>query len=229
MNPVDDEDKKMRIGHRARMMQRCFDDKLVDYEMLEYALSLVIPRCDVRKPARRLLEKFGSLYGVLAASPQDMMTVKGIGPRVASCLKNTRNMMMCAFQQNFSNTPVFRDVTALYNYCRLLVGGKLVEELHVLYLGADMRLLGDERHSIGTINKSSIYMREIVHHAMNHGARFILLLHNHPTPMMSFSEIDTEITQGIMQMIHGMELDLYDHLLVSGNIVYSARNMNMLN
>ena len=89
-------------------------------------------------------------------------------------------------------------------------------------------MIEDSLHSSGTIDWAAVYVREIVKKALDLNARYIVLLHNHPTPYVSFSSQDIEMTMEIESALEKLNIGLYDHLLVSGDVVYSARNMHLL-
>mgnify|MGYP000302549879 CR=1 FL=1 len=59
-------------GHRQRMRRQLKTsgmDSLSDVQVLEVLLYYAIPRADTNPIAHRLLERFGSLSGVLEAAP----------------------------------------------------------------------------------------------------------------------------------------------------------------
>ena len=216
------------VGHRERMRQKFLDGKLADYELLELALGFAIPRRDVRPLSRALMKKFGSVYQILTASVDELASVSGMGRNSAIFIKVMHSMMTIGFRNYLAKVPLFHDYSQFENYCRLQVGCKSVEELHVLYLDNRKCLLEDECHSVGTINESSIYPREIARRALELGARSVALVHNHPTPYMSFSKQDTNATLELMSVLSAINIALYDHYVVSGSTVYSARNMHLL-
>ena len=50
-------------GHRARLRQRLIDggpDALLDHEIVEFLLTLTIPRVDTKAMAKDLIRRFGS-------------------------------------------------------------------------------------------------------------------------------------------------------------------------
>lgn len=57
-----------------------------DHEVLELLLFYAVPRQDVNPMAHALLDRFGSLPGVLDASIEDLCTVHGVGPKIARFL-----------------------------------------------------------------------------------------------------------------------------------------------
>lgn len=81
--------KHLHAGHRSRMRRRFLRDGLssfADHEVLELLLFYVVPRQDVNPMAHALLDKFGSLPGVLDASIEDLCTIHGVGPKIAQFL-----------------------------------------------------------------------------------------------------------------------------------------------
>ena len=221
-------DLSFRIGHRERLRQKFLDDQLADYELLELLLSFAIPRRDVRPLARGLMAKFGGIHQVLTAPIEELMKYDGVGKNTAIFIKAIHKTMLLGYKACLDKRPVFHDEKILTNYCKMLLSGKQKEEFHVLYLGADLRLLHHDLHSVGTVASSAVYPREILNRALDVGARSVVLLHNHPTPCTSFSTEDIEITDKIKEILEKVEIRLHDHYVVSGGLIYSARNMFLL-
>ncbi len=220
--------KSWRDGHRERLREKFLTAKLVDYELMELLLGYAIPRRDVRPVARQLLQTFGGIYQVLMAPIDELIKIDGMGQSAATYIKIMHDLMRRGYQGALKQQPVFYETDQLMDYCRLLVGGKTIEEFHILYLDKTFRLLADDLHSSGTVDWAAVYPKEILKRVLDLGARVVIMLHNHPTPNMSFSNDDIELTRTLQAMLHTIDVELYDHLLVSGNLVYSAKNMFLL-
>ena len=70
-------------GHYANLRQRFLRndiDGFLDYEVIELLLKLADNRRDQKSSAKRLIEEFQSLKGVLEASPIQLEKVEGVGP-----------------------------------------------------------------------------------------------------------------------------------------------------
>lgn len=226
---MDKSDLSFRIGHRERLRQKFLDGNLADYELLELLLSFAIPRRDVRPLARGLMAKFGGIHQVLTAPIENLMKYDGVGKNTAVFIKAIQKIILLDYKSGLKSGPVFRDEKVLANYCKMLLSGKSTEEMHILYLGPEMSLIQDDLHSAGTANWSAVYPREIMKRALDLNARSVVMLHNHPTPHMSFSQDDIEITTEIRDMLAMVDIELHDHYVVSGDIIYSARNLFLLN
>ena len=77
-------------GHRQRVRERFLrvgGEAMEDYEILELALQLVVPRRDTKALAKTLLREFGSFSGVFNASEARLGQIKGLGPTTIAHLK----------------------------------------------------------------------------------------------------------------------------------------------
>ncbi|MBR1983379.1 MAG: RadC family protein [Clostridia bacterium] len=81
-------DSQIHAGHRERMINRflSYPESLNDHEILEILLYNIVPRIDTNPLAHRLIRVFGSLAAVLSATEKELITVEGVGRKVASGL-----------------------------------------------------------------------------------------------------------------------------------------------
>jgi len=78
------------LGHRERLRQRFLaggPDALQDYELLELVLFGANPRRDTKPLAKALLKEFGDFAEVVAADPERLKAVKGMGDVALVTLK----------------------------------------------------------------------------------------------------------------------------------------------
>jgi DNA repair protein RadC len=74
--------------------------------------------------------------------------------------------------------------------------------------------------SVGSINSSVVHPREVFKTAILSNAANILLLHNHPSGVVSPSEADIEITDRLLQASEIMGIRLLDHIIVGRDSKY---------
>lgn len=220
--------KSLQQGHRTRLRQKFLAGQMADYEIFELLLTYVIPRRDVRTLSRQLYNKYRSIHKLLAAPVEDLIKNDGIKENAATFFKMIHKITEMEYRFVLDESPIFHNYEKLENYCKLLLADKPLEEFHVMYLDAQHKLISDELHSSGTVDWAPVYIREIAKKALEFNARDVVLVHNHPTPGLSFSSQDIQITKEIEITLEKLDIYLYDHLLVSGDVVYSARNLNLL-
>lgn len=82
-------------GHRQRMKKVYLShgfDAFAPHEVLEFLLYFVIPYSDTNPLAHRLIDRFGSLRGVLEASMEELCSVDGVGDSTATFLSDITNI-----------------------------------------------------------------------------------------------------------------------------------------
>src|ERR1700761_5433074 len=102
-------DKPHYLGHRERLRDRATAGGLAalpDYELLELYLFRAIPRGDVKPLAKQLLARFGSLGGVLGATPEELRTVSGVGEALALDLKLLHEASLRTAREQVVSRPV---------------------------------------------------------------------------------------------------------------------------
>jgi DNA repair protein RadC len=223
------QEEKFYIGHRERLKEKFLEDKLTEYELLELLLSFAIPRRDVKPLSRTLIKHFGSVYYVMVAEYDELIKVSGVGRSTAILIKLICEMMKLNHAKVLENTQVFYNPKALEEFCRMQIAGKTNEEVHVIYLDANFKMIKHELHSRGSIESSNIYVDKILQYSLNNGVKSIVLLHNHPVTDNMFSSQDIQITQTIADTLETCGLHLYDHYVVASGVLYSMREKGFLN
>ncbi|MDZ5762627.1 putative RadC-like JAB domain-containing protein [Candidatus Cyrtobacter comes] len=225
-------DQENFLGHRKRLKERFLRSPLrtfADYEVLELFLFDAIPRKDTKILAKTLLQKFSSLQGVFSADIHDLKSVTGVGDSVIIRLK----MMMDIFSRfhlniNEKEWHVLSNWSSVISYCNLTMGFKRKEFFRILFLDKRNFLLADELLDSGTIDKVSVYPREIVKHAIAHNASAIILVHNHPSGDCLPSEQDIVLTRSIEHALSGVHIVVHDHIIVAKNSHYSFKATGLL-
>ena len=83
-------------GHRQRMKEEFLarPQTFPDHKLLEVLLFYANPRGDTNPAAHALMERFGSLAGVLDALPEELEKVPGIGSHAVTLLKAVKESCM---------------------------------------------------------------------------------------------------------------------------------------
>jgi len=103
----------MHEHHRKRLRRRYESTGLDNFEehvILELLLFNSIPRTDTNPTAHRLIDKFGSLGGVFAASEKELCEVSGVGKVTARMLRSVPALMLSRMMHEYSEPLFPRDV-----------------------------------------------------------------------------------------------------------------------
>lgn len=226
-------DEHQGAGHRARLRDR-FEKTgwtgFAEHEVLELLLTLCIPRRDVKPPAKKLLQRLGSLRAVLDAPPELLREIEGIGTVAPVALKIIRETASLYLQQGLESAPKLESVDALVDLWKARLGGLRHEVFEVMYLDTQYKLLrnGVVRVSEGTIDRASVYPREIMSEALKRGAACVALAHNHPSGRAEASQQDIRLTEKICQAAEPLGIKVLDHIIIAGSQYVSFAREHMM-
>ncbi len=212
-----DSDTATDTGHRARMRTRMLQgggDAFHDYELLEYLLGLAIPRRDTKPLAKALIARFQSFAAVIAAEPRDLKRVTGVGDTVIATLGFVRAAALRLQRANVYGRPVLAGWQALLDYLHADMAHLGRERFRVLFLDSRNVLIADEAMSDGTVNQTSVYVREVIHRALDLGATALILVHNHPSGDPKPSRDDIQLTNHIRDAARVLGIQLHDHIVI---------------
>lgn len=215
-------------GHRERLRAKFMDGKITEVEFVELMLTFVIPRRDVRPISRALMQRYRGMLNITTAPISELTQFPGIGRRTAEYLKCLGHATMLQYMEILRTEPVFKRYDALMNYCKMLVTNKMHEEVHIMYLDANCRMITTDLHTKGTLNESQVYVRDIAARAYGLNAQFVIMIHNHPGGTRTFSADDTQITRDLDRVLSAMNITLHDHFLIVDGIVIAARDAGVL-
>ena len=226
-------DEPAYLGHRERLRRRFLlggGRDMPDYELLELLLTIAIPRRDVKPLAKELIRKFGSFAEVVNAPLEELMLVKGVKENTAAVLRIVRECSVRSSWQSLKGTdaPVISDFDAMVDYCRSAMAYQMVEEFRIIFLNSKLYVIGEEIQQRGTVDQVAIHPREVIKSAMMHGASAMILVHNHPSGIVTPSKADMEITKRIKEAAEAVSIRLFDHLIISKSSVYSFHNQGFV-
>ena len=226
-------DKPHYYGHRQRLRERFVKSGFTgmsEHEVVELLLTLAIPRKDVKEPAKRLIQHFGNLKGILDAPVEELRAVDEIGSVTPVALKIIRAASTLYLQQNAEGQEVLSDPLQLAAFWRMRIGGLINEVFQVGYLDSAYRLLRDGIETLeeGTIDRANVYPRRMVESALRRGAAAMVLAHNHPNGNVQPSEQDKLLTRSLVLAAETVQLKIVDHLIVSTADAFSFRKAGLL-
>ena len=219
------------LGHRERLRRRLLDaggDALADYELLEFLLYSAKPRGDTKPLAKALLKRFGTLAGVLGASPEALTGVRGMGPASVAALVAVRAAAREMLRAEVTKRSVISNWQQLLDYCTARIGFAEAEEFHLLFLDAKNTVIADEAQQQGTVNHTPVYPREVVKRALELAASAIIMVHNHPSGDVTPSRADIEMTRAVREAAKTVGISLHDHLVFGRGRHASFKNLGLL-
>lgn len=211
-------------GHRQRLRERFFASGLVgfhDYEVVELLLLLATPRKDCKDAAKAALKRFKTLQGVLEASPEELVEVKGIGPVNLFGVKLIKAVSDRYLKKKLIRKDPLNNSRELFDYLYHSMRDKDRERFKVIFLDAKNKVISVETLFKGTLTASSVYPREVVRTALNHQSAALIFAHNHPSGDPDPSPDDVSITRHLVFACKLMGITVHEHIVIGDNRYFS--------
>ena len=103
----------------------------------------------------------------------------------------------------------------LLDYLKFSLLNREIEVFKVLFLNTQNELLKEEELFKGTIDRSTVYIRELIKKILNYNAKSVILVHNHPAGSLRPSQADIALTRKVKEIFEGIEIRLLDHIIIS--------------
>jgi DNA repair protein RadC len=222
--------EKDSAGHRSRLRKRFLDGGpkgFHDYELIEYLLSLTIPRVDTKPLAKRLLDDFGGIGALLGASAGALRR-EGISEAAIGALKIAEATALRMLEARIEGQPVLSSWEALGDYLHAQMAHRRTEEVRILFLNAKNMLIANEALWQGSVDEASVHVREVIARAIALGATAIIIVHNHPSGDPAPSQQDIRLTRDLVDAGRHMKITVHDHVIVGAQGRSSMRAMGLI-
>ena len=189
---------------------------LADSELLAIFLRVGMKGKSAVDLARELIQRFGSLTRLFAASQDEFSAIPGMGPAKYAQLQAVLEMARRALSEQMKQSDAFSTPGAVRDYLRLHLAGLAHEVFFALWLDAQNRLIAGEELFRGTLTQTSVYPREVVKKALWHNAAAVVFAHNHPSGVAEPSSSDQSLTRELKQALALVDVRMLDHFIVAG-------------
>jgi len=212
---------QLHKGHRARMRQRVSEAgaaSLAPHELLEMLLYYVLPQRDTNEIAHTLIEHFGSLEGVLEATPEALSHVQGIkeyGACFFALLLETAKRYAAAHLAD-AERPALETPDKIAGFLYPFFIGAVTEQSFALLLDNAMRPLDCMALGEGSVSEVLISVRRIAERAYTKKASALVLAHNHPQGIITPSNEDVRLTKRLAAAFDLLDLPLIEHFIFAG-------------
>ena len=205
-------------GHRDRLRKRFFTTGLsgfADHEALELLLYYAIPRGDVNPLAHALMDRFGSLSGVLSAPMELLTQVDGVGERTAALLHLVLQITQKARLADLEQELALNTRERVGAYLLELFSRERNEAVYQICLDGKGKLLACRRLGEGSASAVNLDIRKVVQNAIVYAASSVILAHNHPSGVALPSQEDHAATLRVKAALEAIDVRLEDHIVVA--------------
>lgn len=132
-------------------------------------------------------------------------------------------------EKRLKNAPVLHYMQDFERYLRLRFAGLANEQGHTLYLNINHELLSAETEFFGDQKSVSWDIRKMVARAIQLGAEFVVVAHNHPNNNAAPSDTDLSHLAWLERALEPMRITLLDSFVVTANTVTSIKTIRQQN
>lgn len=214
----------IHTGHRQRVKTEFLTRGLAgmaDHRVLELLLFYAVPQGDVNPLAHALIERFGSLSGVLNATYDELVKVKGVGPNTATLIALLPAVAARYLEQS---SRVGDEYVSLWQFKELLVPmflGARDEMAYLICLDGKQKLLACRKLGEGINNAVAIESRKVMEAALSCNTAKAVLAHNHVSGIAMYSGADVAVTRDVYHLLKKVGIELIDHLIIANDEMVS--------
>lgn len=210
--------KNIHKDHRKRVKERFRREGLdgfAEVHALELLLFFALPQGDTNPVAHDLLNRFGSLTGVLNAPAEELEKVDKIGEHASTLLMLTREFSRYYMVNDDRVCRILTSVRQCGDFLVPYFVGRRDETVFVLCLDSKCKVISCTELGSGSVNATAISIRKVVEAALGANATSVVLAHNHPSGFAMPSDEDVLTTRRIGCALEMVGIVLADHIVVA--------------
>lgn len=206
-------------GHRKRLRARFLNspDSFEEHELLELILFYSIPRKNTNEIGHHLLERFGSIKGILDANIESLTEIEDVGVNTAIYIKSIAMLVSKYARSEQNNNDLLKSPETLAMFLKSLFIGTQNEISYILLFDNSKRLITCEKIGEGFSLEHNISIRKATHTALSSNATSAILVHNHPNGKAIPSSDDIYSTNKFKMILENLGITLMEHFIIAGN------------
>lgn len=224
-------DVNVHDGHRERMRKRFLEtesfDGFSEHEIIEMLLFYTHPRRNTNEIAHELINRFGSIAGVIEAGCDDLKQVKYITEGAATLFKMIPKFLPIYYNSK-NNGMIYNTSQKLIALFEPYFVGLAHEEFRAAYFDNKLALIKNVALDSGDTSGSSVNIRKLVEIALRENAATVAIAHNHPKTSAKPSAADINTTKDIIEVLKLMKIDFLDHIIVGEDSTISFRDRSYI-
>lgn len=214
---------KNNNGHRKRLREKFLQsgfEGFLDYEIIELLLTFGTPMRDCKQIGKDAIKRFKTLSGVINASSDELIQVKGIGETNSIFIKVIKELNKRLPKEYIERNILLDSPKTIFNFLKEKIGSEKKEYFIIMFFDVKNKLIIDDV-SIGILNASLVHPREVFKKAILNNASYVIIAHNHPSGDPTPSDEDINTTKRLKEAGHILGISVLDHMIVTGDAYYS--------
>lgn len=190
------------------------ENSLSDAELLAIFLRVGVKGKSAVELAQDLINHFGDLPSIFNATETGFCSANGLGPAKFVQLRAVLEMSRRHFEYGLKKGASLDSPEKTVSFLVHELAHQSREKFGVLFLDQKHCLIDFKILFTGTLNQSSVHIREIIKPALDLNAAALILAHNHPSGDPTPSLADVKTTQKIQKACQLIEIKVLDHIII---------------
>lgn len=224
--------ENVHAGHRKRLKKEFLDhgaSGFSEIRALELLLFYALARQDTNPLAHSLLDRFGSLHGVLSASVSELCTVDGIAENTAILIRLVPELIrLSEYGKSQKKKEKIDSSFAAGSLISACFAGESNEKFMLFCLDSQKRIKRQEEISRGVVNSVGVDVRRVAEIALSYKAAACIAAHNHPDGDAFPSNEDREVTLQLRDALNLLGIPLLDHIIIGTDGYFSFADAGLL-
>lgn len=216
----DDRPREKLLKHGAQ--------SLTDAEILAIFLRTGTKEQSAIELARSLISQFGSLAELLSAPADTVLACHGIGSAKYAQILASLEMGSRYLDSQLKMGSAFDRSQAVKDYVATQLRREDKEVFAVLCLNDALQLLDYQVLFVGGISSCQVCIKQVLKHALSHGASQLIIAHNHPRSDATPSAMDQQLTQELSRACQILDITLLDHIIIGRNDILSFAEHHLM-
>jgi len=187
---------------------------LSDAELLAIFLRTGCKGVDVVTLSRLLLNEFGSLHALFAASENEFCEKRGLGQAKYVQLQAVLEMSRRYLEEPLKKGLTLTSAQQTKDFLAAKMHAYPYEVFRGLLLDAQHKVICFHEFFFGSIDNATVHPRIIAQKVLYENAAAIILVHNHPSGDPTASHNDKLITEKIIKAMKLIDVRVLDHFII---------------
>jgi len=208
-------------------MQKFGIDALDDKDLIAIILGHGTKKEDVFKISDRLIKKYGPNPLVSINKTDELSDFFNIGYLQSAKLISAVELGRRLFDNKNKKNIKLSSPKDVFDYMKGLSDYKK-EYIYGIYLNTRNLIMHEEVLSLGSLESTSVNIRDIFYPVLANNAYSFIIIHNHPSEDPSPSEDDIKFTKEIEKAASILHISFLDHIILAKNSYYSFKGGNLV-
>lgn len=179
--------------------------------------------------ARRLLADLDNDLARLArCTVKDLSKWKGMGEAKALRIIAALELGRRRTTVRSGERPVLVNSIQVYDYLKHVFMDLRHEESWAIYMDTARRVIRREMIGSGGNDFTPVDIKMVLRYAIEYGAKYLIISHNHPSGTLAASRADRHLTDRLAAASRMFDIELTDHVIFSDEGYFSFRDQGLI-